>query len=73
MKPHAFTDDDKKKVIDFLNFIAERAAFKEWKTEDTVRHFKLLAHMQQIILPKIDAHIFELGEVVQMDKEAAKE
>jgi hypothetical protein len=70
---NAFTDDDKKKVIELLNFLAERAIFNGWKTEDTVRHFKLLAHMQQVILPKIEAHIFEMGEVVQAAKPEADE
>lgn len=65
---NAFTDDDKKKVVELLNFVAERARFPDWKTEDTVRHFKLLAHMQQVVLPKIEANIFEMGEVVQAAK-----
>lgn len=65
-----FTEDDKQKVVEFCNFIAERAVFSNWKTEDTIKHFRLLAHMQQVILTKIDAHILEMGKVVQVDQKA---
>jgi len=64
MIPGSFTDHDKQQVVDFLNFIAKKATFTDWTTEDTVKHFKLLAHMQQVILPKIDAHVFEMGKFV---------
>lgn len=60
-----FTEEDKKKFVDFLNFIAERAIFSEWKTQDTVTHFKLLAHIQQVLLPKIDAHILEIKKIIE--------
>lgn len=62
-----FTQEDKEKFVEFLNFIAKRAAFSDWKTEDTVKHFKLLAHMQQVMLPKIEANIFEVVEVKQQE------
>lgn len=68
MLDHKFTEADKTKLVDFLNFIATKATFPNWKTEDTVAHFKLLAHIQNIILPKIDANIFEMGKVVQLEK-----
>lgn len=66
MLPNKFTEDDKAKVVEFLNFIATKASFPNWKTEDSIKHFKLLAHMQQVILPKIDANILEVGTVKQM-------
>jgi len=68
MLENKFTDADKEKVVEFLNFIAIRAEFSNWKTEDSVKHFKLLAHMQQVILPKIEANIFEVKEVVHAKK-----
>ncbi len=52
-----FTKEDKEKVIEFLNFITKRATFPEWKTEDTIQHFKLLNYMQQVILQKIEANV----------------
>jgi len=68
MLENKFTDEDKAKIVEFLNFIATKAEFNAWKTEDSVKHFKLLAHMQQVILPKIEANIFEVKEVVQAKK-----
>lgn len=61
----SFTDEDHKKFCEFLNFIAKKAVFNSWNTEDTIQHFKLLAHMQQTILPKIEAHVFEMKELIQ--------
>lgn len=63
-----FTENDKVQVIEFLNFIAQRAVFSDWKTEDSIKHFKLLAHMQQVIIPKIDAHIFEVLQTRKIDE-----
>lgn len=64
---NSFTEDDKNKVIELLNFIAKRAVFPDWKTEDTIKHFKLLAHLQTVILPKIEANIFEMGAIIKAD------
>lgn len=69
---NTFTEDDKNKVVELLNFIAKKATFPDWKTEDTIKHFKLLAHMQQVIIPKIEAHVFEMGQIVKADQEAVK-
>lgn len=66
MVPNKFTEEDKAKVVEFLNFIATKATFSNWKTEDSIKHFKLLAHMQQVILTKIDSNILEVGAVKQM-------
>ena len=69
----AFTEEDKNRVIELLNFIAKRAQFPNWTTDDTVKHFKLLAHMQQVVLPKIEAHILEVKEVVQAENKDSEE
>lgn len=63
-----FTEDDKNKFIEFLNFIHERAVFPNWKTSDSIKHFKLLACMQQVILPKIENHILEFKKVIKITK-----
>ena len=67
MMPNTFTEDDKKQVVDFLNFIANRAVFPDWKTADSITHFKFLAFMQQTLLPKIDANILEVVAIRQLD------
>jgi hypothetical protein len=69
---NTFTDEDYNKVVDFINFISKRAIFSDkdapWKTEDTITHFKLLAYMQNNILPKIKANTLEIGQVVTPPK-----
>lgn len=62
-----FTEEDKEKLIEFLNFMATKFEANNWKTADTMKHFKLLAHIQQAILPKIDANILEVIKVVEPD------
>lgn len=63
-----FSEEDKLKVVEFLNFIAKHAKFpaKEDGGVDTkfcIEYFKLLNYMQTSILKKIDANILELKEV----------
>lgn len=62
-----FTEEDKKKVIEFLNMTAQHADFK-LNTSQVIQYFQLLSHMQQKILPKIDALILEVKSVKE-DKE----
>lgn len=64
-----FTEEDKQKLIDFLNFNAKRATFPDFKTEDIVTYFKLLTHIQQKVLPKIDANILEIKRVIEAKSE----
>ena len=59
-----FTKEDKDKVTEFLNLIGKHAEFKV-NTSELISMFKLLAHMQQAILPKIDSHILEVIKVVE--------
>ena len=63
MEKDTFNEEDESKVVEFLNFMAKKATFKDWTTDDTVTHFKLLAHMQQQILPKIRSNILEIKKV----------
>lgn len=73
MTGNYFTEDDVKKVVDFLNFIATRASFKDWSTADTVTHFKLLQHMQLVVLSKMESHVLEVKSIKQMDNKSAAE
>lgn len=47
------TEKDKEQLVDFLNHIAERAQFTDYKTEDIIKHFRLLSYVQQQIMPKV--------------------
>ena len=63
MIDNKFNEEDKKKVIEFLNIIAKKAEFKV-NTSEIIEYFKLLSHMQQSILPKIDANILEVKRII---------
>jgi hypothetical protein len=62
MISNKFSEEDKKKVVEFLNLIAEKAEFK-LNTQDVIKYFKLLAFMQQELLPKINANILEIKAI----------
>jgi hypothetical protein len=70
-RPHNFNEDDKQKLIDFLNAVAEKAEFK-FNTKEALDYCKLLAHMQKSILPKIEANILEVKRVVEPEPEPEK-
>lgn len=70
MNKLSFKEEDKAKVIDFLNLIATHAEFK-LKTQDVIKYFKLLNYMQVELLPKIEANILEVKRVI--DSEETKE
>ena len=59
----SFTEEDKKKVVEFLNMTAIHADLT-MKTQKLIEYYKLLAFMQSSLLPKIDAHILEVKRVI---------
>ena len=65
-----FNDDDKQKVVKFLNMVASNARF-DLDTAEIIEYFKLLSFMQQNLLPKINSHCLEVLKVV--DPEPAVE
>jgi glutaredoxin 2 len=73
MNGKSFTEDDKKKFVEFLNTVAKNAKFNDLTIESIINFNKLLAHMQQIILTKINDHILEVKNVVEAPQEAAQE
>lgn len=72
MGEHNFTEEDKQKLIDFLNMTAKHAKF-ELNTQEIIDYFKLLSHMQQKILKKVDANILEVKRIVEMKEDSKKE
>lgn len=68
MNKNHFTEEDHKRVIDFLNTIGKHAKMN-LSVQEICDFFKLLAHMQQVILPKINSHILEVKEVGIFDKD----
>lgn len=75
MDKNNFTEDDKDKMIEFLNLVAKHAKF-EMNTTELIKYFKCLSHMQQVILPKINDNILEIVKVIESEQasdEAEKE
>lgn len=64
-----FKEQDKEKFIEFLNFVAQKAKFGDMTIEDSINLYRLVAHMQQELLPKINDHILEVKRVVEANPE----
>lgn len=59
-----FTKEDVNKVVDFLNMVASKAQFN-MDTQEVIKYFGLLSHMQKSILPKLNDHILEISKLVE--------
>ena len=59
-----FSEEDKKRLIEFVNMIASKGEFK-LNTQEVIKYFKLLSFVQQELIPKIDANIMEITKVVE--------
>lgn len=72
MSEMKFNEDDKQKVVEFLNLIAKHASFN-MNTSEIIQYFKSLSYMQQKLLPKIEANIFETKRVVEPSHSPSEE
>ena len=63
-----FSEQDSEKIVEFLNFVAQKAKFQELEVKDAIRLTKLLNWFQTDLLPKIDAHKFEILSVKKVKK-----
>jgi hypothetical protein len=66
---NSLNEEDKKKVIEFLNFVAKKAKY-EVDTQEIISYFKLLSYMQQELLPKIESNILEVKEVIEPEEQS---
>lgn len=69
-----FSEKDSEKVVEFLNFIATNAKFDGMDVKKVIQFTKMLNWMQTDLLPRIEAHRFEIlsvKEAVADKKEAA--
>ena len=66
---NAFKQEDKEKVIEFLNFVAKKAKFDGLSVQDSIDLVKLLTFMQQTLLSKIDSNVLEVIRMVEPKKE----
>jgi len=67
-----FTEKDREKLVQFLNFVATKAEFNQMKSADVISYFGLLSFMQKELLPKVDSHIFEIKSVIEPVEEKTK-
>lgn len=61
---NTFKDEDKQKVVQFLNHIAKHAQLTQ-SVNESIEFFKLLTYMQKELLPKIDANVLEVKKIVE--------
>lgn len=60
-----FNEKDKEQLIEFLNFIANKAEFNKMNTNEIIKYFRLLNFMQTQMLPKVDSNIMEIKRVIE--------
>lgn len=63
-----FTEEDKNKVVEFLNLIATKAKLNDMSIQDNIKFYGLLSYIQQELLPKIDANILEVVAVHEAEE-----
>ena len=66
-----FSEEDKKKLIEFLNIVADKASFS-LNTAEIIKYYGLLSYMQKELIPKVDANILEVIQVIEPDKKESK-
>jgi hypothetical protein len=71
MDKNSFKDEDKDKLIEYLNFVASHAKFTV-DVKQQIEHVKLLNYLQHILLPKINNHVLEVLGVHETKPEPKK-
>jgi len=68
-----FNENDKKKLIEFLNLIAEKADFSNLKIADIIKIYGSLSYVQKEILPKIESNILEVIRITESNESSEME
>ena len=63
-----FNQEDKEQLVEFLNMVAKKANFN-LNTQEIIAYFKLLSFMQTKLIPKLDANILEVIQVIESEEE----
>ena len=71
MDKNTFKEQDKEKVILFLNHLAKHASFTHTLPQ-AIEFYKLLSYMQQVLVPKISDNILEVVTVHTPKKEVTE-
>ena len=61
-----FKEEDKVKVVEFLNMVAQKANLN-LNTQEIIKYYGLLSYMQTELLPKINNNILEVVKVVEAE------
>lgn len=72
MDKPTFTDKDTEKMVSFLNFVATYAEFSKLNVNKVLEFTRLLNWAQTDLLPKMDAHKFEVLSVKQAEPTNSK-
>lgn len=63
-----FTSKDYEKLVELLNLIATKGTFSNLDIASIIQFTRLLNWSQTELLPKIEAHRFEVVSVTELDK-----
>lgn len=63
-----FKEEDRAKVVEFLNLIATLARFTNLDFKQIIKIYQLLNYMQTVILTKIDNNILEVVKSIPAEK-----
>lgn len=66
--PFKWNEKDKENLVEFLNFVSDKAEFKV-NTQDVIKYFKLLAWAQQELLKKVEDSVVEITKVHKPEEE----
>jgi hypothetical protein len=72
MGPMSLTKDDKDKLIKYINFVATNARFKNLSTQQVIDYYGMLSFVQKILLPKLEANILEIEQIIEDKSEESK-
>ena len=64
MTGNNFTEADIKKATELINFISDKAEFT-LNQKEIIEHFQRLAWFQQQLIPKMEANILEVKNIVK--------
>lgn len=67
-----FGEEDKKKLVQYLNLVAKHARF-DVSTNELIEYFKLLNWMQSSLIPKVEANYFEIKKYIEPEEAPAGE
>ena len=72
IKAGTWTEEDKKKVVGLLNFIAKNAEFNGIKVAEILEFHGLLSWSQHVLIKKIDSCMLDVVAVHEIEPKKSK-